>query len=63
MGKRNVWKPEGKLLVTGNSEDWQNNVAVAMEASAEARYEAADFMMQIEISRQLDRIANALEKT
>lgn len=60
--KRKVWQPSGKLLTTDNSAAWQSNVKAAMEASAEARYNAAFLLLGIELTRQLDRIANALEK-
>lgn len=63
MARHVVWSPSGAMLITDNSKAWQNNVDMVMEASREGRYDAADLLIKVEISRHLDRIANALEKS
>lgn len=57
-----VWTPKrGFLIKKSNSESWRNNMEVVNEAAAEARFDAAQVFVMMELTRQLDRIANALE--
>jgi hypothetical protein len=57
----NVWRPSKPMIFTENSQAWLDNMDLVNEASLEARWDVAAHVVQIEISRQLDRIANALE--
>lgn len=59
---RRLWKPSKDWVITDQSTAWQSNSEIILEAAEDAKFDIASLLAQLEISRQLDRIATALEK-
>ena len=58
---RDVYQPDGIFNMTGCSPTFEQNVNMINDCAKEARWQATDMLIGVEIARQLDRSANAPE--